>query len=387
MSEKLKVLEVSSDSNIGGAGKCIITFLKFFDRSRFDVEVVLPINSLLRPEAEALGVTVHEMDNLAEKSLDIKAIGSLKKLFRELKPDVVHTHASMSARIAAKQCGIKTVYTRHSVFEPSARISKGLGKKINGFINNNTVDRIIAVAEAAKDNLTATGVSDKKIDVILNGVEALCEYDSDRQKAARDSFGIAADETAVALIARLTEVKGQKYFVDCAEILRSEGYKVKFLIAGTGDTEAELKAQIREKGLEDTVIMTGFLTDVEPLMNAMDIQGNCSFGTEATSLSLLQGMSLGKPAVVTRFGGNPGVIRDGVNGFLTPVKDAAAMADAIRKLIDNRELYDKMREDSKRIYSSEFTAEVNTRRIENVYLSLTAGSGVNNKKGDKSHEE
>lgn len=49
--------------------------------------------------------------------------------------------------------------------------------------------------------------------------------------------------------------------------------------------------------------MLGFLNDVEPLMNAMDIQANCSFGTEATSLSLLQGMSLGKPAVVTDFGG------------------------------------------------------------------------------------
>ena len=104
----IKVVEVSSDSNIGGAGKCIITFLKYFDRKQFDVSVVLPKNSLLKPEAEALGVKVYEMDNLAEKSLDMKAIGSLKKLFKEIKPDIVHTHASMSARIAAKQCRIKT---------------------------------------------------------------------------------------------------------------------------------------------------------------------------------------------------------------------------------------------------------------------------------------
>ena len=54
----IKVVEVSSDSNIGGAGKCIITFLKYFDRKQFDVSVVLPKNSLLKPEAEALGVKV-----------------------------------------------------------------------------------------------------------------------------------------------------------------------------------------------------------------------------------------------------------------------------------------------------------------------------------------
>ncbi len=366
----IKVLEVSSDSNIGGAGKCIITFLKYFDRSKFDAAIVLPRNSLLKPEAEALGVKVYELDNLAEKSLDFKAVKSLKKLFRELKPDIVHTHASMSARIAAKQCGIKVVYTRHSVFEPAAKISKGIGKLINGAVNNAMADRIIAVAEAAKDNLTATGVSDKKIDVILNGVEALTAFDAEKREQARSSFGIKSDETAVAIVARLTEVKGQKYFVKCAKILSERGYKVKFLIAGTGDTEQELRAKIKSEGLEDTVIMTGFLTDVVPLMNAMDIQGNCSFGTEATSLSLLQGMSLGKPAVVTEFGGNPGVIKDGQNGFLVPIKDADAMADAIEKLIADKELYNKMSENSKRIYQTNFTAEVNTQRIEDVYLSL-----------------
>lgn len=366
----IKVLEVSSDSNIGGAGKCIITLLKYFDRSKFDIEVVLPCGSLLKPEVEALGIKVHELDNLAEKSLDFKAIKSLKKLFRNLKPDIVHTHASMSARIAAKQCGIKIVYTRHSVFEPSKKISRGAGKLINGMVNNATADRIIAVAEAAKDNLTATGVSDKKIDVILNGVEALTPFDKDKREQARESFGIKPDETAVAIVARLTEVKGHKYFVDCAKILAERGHKVKFLIAGTGDTEATLKKQIKELNLEDTVVMTGFLTDVEPLMNAMDIQGNCSFGTEATSLSLLQGMSLGKPAVVTEFGGNPGVIKNGENGFLVPIKNAEAMADAIEKLIADKQLMQKMTETAKKIFEDNFTAEVNTRNIEEVYASL-----------------
>lgn len=366
----IKVLEVSSDSNIGGAGRCIITFLKYFDRKKFDVEVVLPKNSKLKPEAEALGVRVHEIDHLAEKSLDMKAVGILKKLFKELKPDIVHTHASMSARFAAKLCGIKTVYTRHSVFEPSKTISKGIGKLINGMVNNHTADRIIAVADAAKDNLTATGVSEKKIDVILNGVEALTPYDENKRTLARESFGINPDECAVAIVARLTEVKGHKYFIDCARILKERQKKIKFLIAGTGECEDEIRQKIDSEGLSDTVIMTGFLNDVEPLMNAMDVQGNCSFGTEATSLSLLQGMSLGKPAVVTDFGGNPGVIKDGENGFLVPIKDAAAMADAIEKLIDNKALNHDMSENAKKMFKKQFTAEVNTRNIENVYLSL-----------------
>ena len=178
--KKIKVVEVSSDSNIGGAGKCILTFLKTFDREKFDVSVILPRNSLLKSEVEKYRVKVFEADNLAEKSLSLSAISGLKRLFKRLKPDVVHTHASMSARIAAKRCGIKIVYTRHSVFPPPASISKGIGKAINGFVNNHTADRIIAVAEAARDNLIATGVDPQKIEVILNGVDALVPCDADK---------------------------------------------------------------------------------------------------------------------------------------------------------------------------------------------------------------
>lgn len=364
----IKVLEVSSDSNIGGAGKCIVTFLKYFDRSKFDVEAVVPVGSLLIPEIKALGVKTHELEHLAEKSLDMKAVGLLKKLFKELRPDIVHTHGCMSARIAAKMCGIKVVYTRHSVFEPSKRLSSGLGKIINGAVNSMTADRIIAVAEAAKDNLTATGVPEKKIEVILNGVEPLKPLpDRDRIRA---SMGIAPDEKAVAIIARLTEVKGHKYFVEAARLLRDRGVRAKFLIAGAGDTEDAVKRQIKDEGLEDYVKFLGFLTDVEPLMNAMDIQANCSFGTEATSLSLLQGMSLGKPAVVTDFGGNPGVIKNGENGFLVPIKDPKAMADKLETLMSDKPLYEKMKKKSLEIYKNSFTAEVNTRNIENVYRSL-----------------
>ena len=106
-----RIIEVSTDSNIGGAGRCLLTLAKFRDKSRFEMLVVLPRKSLLKPQLEALGVEVIEVDGIAEKSLDIGAIRSLKKVFKKYKPDLVHTHASMSARIAAKQCGAKVVYT------------------------------------------------------------------------------------------------------------------------------------------------------------------------------------------------------------------------------------------------------------------------------------
>lgn len=364
----IKVIEVSSDSNIGGAGKCILTFLKTFDRTKFEVYVILPRNSQLKAEVLKYNVKVFEADYLAEKSLDFKAVEGLKRLFKMINPDIVHTHASMSARIAAKLCGIKTVYTRHSVFPPSPKISKGIGKAINGFVNNHTADNIIAVAEAAKQNLVDTGVNPDKIKVILNGVEPLVPYGEEKIAELKKGYGIENSEKVAVMAARLNVVKGHRYFVEAAKILKARGISAKFLIAGTGDVEEELKEQIKNEGLLDSVIMLGFLQDVEPLMNVMDVQVNCSFGTEATSLALLEGMSLGKPAVVTDFGGNPGVITDGVNGFLTPTHDPIALADALEKLFCDEELYSRISDECKRVYNETFTAEVNTRRIEAFYL-------------------
>ena len=375
----LKIVEVSSDSNIGGAGKCILTFLKNFDRDEFDVVTIVPKDSLLKAEIEETKTKVFEIDNLAEKSFDVKAVLRLRKMFKRLCPDVVHTHASMSARLAAWSLGIPTVYTRHSVFEPSKKLTTFPGKQISGFINNITSTRIIAVAEAAKQNLTDTGVSEDKIDVILNGVESLKPCPEEEVGKLRMQYHIRPDEKVAAIVARLNPVKGHKYFVEAAKQIKDAGIKAKFLIAGTGEEEENLKNQIKELGLEYTVIMMGFVQNVEPLMNLMDVQVNCSFGTEATSLSLLEGMSLGKPAVVSNFGGNPGVIIDEVNGYLTPTHDVEALVISLKRLFTNEEQYKVMSENCKKVYETKFTAAVNTRAIESVYKAAAESKkkGVN----------
>lgn len=369
-----KIIEVSSDTNIGGAGKCLLILLKELDRTKFDVSLILPKNSLLAPLVRELGVRIIEVDGIADKSLDFSAVKKLKKIFREEKPDLVHTHASMSARIAAKMAGAKVVYTRHSVFPPSRRISRGIGKKINGFVNNYFSDRIIAVAEAAKENLTATGVSGKKIDVVLNGVYPLTP--AENKAEIRERFGVSEDEKVVSIIARLEDIKGHDYFIEAADLLLQKGYKAKFIIAGTGSYEEHLKQKVKALGQEQNIIFTGFITDVDKLMSITDIQANASFGTEATSLSLLEGMSLGIPAVVSDFGGNPGVIKSGVNGFIVPKQNSRMLAEGIGRLLKDHELYKKLSEGSKKVFAETFTAQAMTRNTEDVYMKVIGGKNL-----------
>lgn len=373
---KKKIIEVSTDTNIGGAGKCLITLLENFDREQFDVSVILPPNSLLKPHIERLGTEVIEVSSIADKSFDIKAIRLLIKLFKERKPDLVHTHASMSARIAAKKAGAKVIYTRHSVFPPSKYLISFPGKQISGYFNNHFADGIIAVAEAAKDNLTATGVDEKKIRVILNGVNGLNTLSEDEKKNIRSRFGVLEDETVISIVARLEDIKGHNYFIEAADMLLKDGVNAKFFIAGTGSYEEHLKKKVKVLRLEDKVIFTGFIQDVDKLMGITDIQVNASYGTEATSLALLEGMSIGVPAVVSDFGGNPGVIKNGRNGFVVPKQNSAALKTAIKRLIDDKELYEKISEQSKEIFAETFTAQAMTKNTENIYNELLNDGGL-----------
>ena len=370
MSKIINVLNIISDRNIGGAGKCILNFLKYYDRNIFNVSVIVPKGSLLSPEIRKLDTNVIEICGIADKSFDFKSIMTLKNIIKNENPDIIHTHGTFSGRIAAKLCNKKIVYTRHSVFPVSKKISTQPMKTMNKFVNEFFADDIIAVAEAAKDNLIESGISENKIKVILNGVEALEKCNNEEILSTRLKYKIGETDFVIGIMARLEEVKGHKYLIDATKILKSRGKKIKVLIIGTGGIENKIKEYVNKNNLNDTIIFTGFIKDIRDILSIIDLQVNASFGTEATSLALLEGMSMGIPAVVSNYGGNPGVITQGENGYIFNSKDSKDMADYIEKIIDNLEIFEYMQNKSKEIFNSKFTAKIYTNNIQNVYKNI-----------------
>lgn len=368
----IKVINVISDTNIAGAGKCLINFCKNYDNKKFDLIVIIPKDSELKTELEKTKVRLIEIDGLKDKSWDFKALFKLIEIFREERPDIVHTHASSTARLAAKfvkDC--KIVFTRHSVFPVSERIKKGIGRFIYKTSNELLSDKIIAVAEAAKDNLTEGGIDPERIDVILNGVEEIKEISNEDKAKLKEKYEIKDDEKVIGIIARLEEVKGHETFIEAAKILLNEKkVKAKFLILGTGSQEEKLKEKVKKLKLEKNIIFTGFVNNVHEFLNILDVQVNCSFGTEATSLALLEGMSIGVPAVVTDYGGNPGVISDSKNGFLVPIKSPRETANAIYTILTDEKIKNDMKKNSKEIFKEKFTIDVYKNNIQNVYETL-----------------
>ena len=364
----MKILNVITDSNIGGAGRQLLSFLRCCDRDRFDITVALPAGALLTPSLMEIGVRCLEIDGIAEKSFSVPAIWSLRRLFMREKPDIVHAHASMSARIAAKAARCRIVYTRHSVFENRRIKTVFPARQLLGAVNNFFADAVIAVSPAARDILVEAGQAPGKIRVIYNGVEALPAPDPRLKAETRSSYGLKDDDFVCGIFARITPVKGHEYILSAAETLKNIA-DVKFVIAGTGESEGDLKKRADAAGIGN-VIFTGFLEDAGDLMGAIDVQINASYGTEATSLSLLEGMSMGIPAVVSSFGGNPYVINDGVNGLVFAERDAGALAGAIMKLYNDKALYAEMSVNAERVYRERFTAAEMAKNIGELYMEL-----------------
>ncbi|MCL2415929.1 MAG: glycosyltransferase family 4 protein, partial [Defluviitaleaceae bacterium] len=247
-------------------------------------------------------------------------------------------------------------------------------KHIFGFINNFFSDTIIAVSPAVKINLAETGTKARKITVVYNGVDPMIPLSVQERLVVREKYGLRDTDFVCGIVARLEPVKGHEYVLKAAQMLLLEDKDIKFLIVGTGSVESELKEYVGKNGLTNCIFV-GFVKNVREVMGILDIQLNASYGTEATSISLLEGMSLGIPAVVSDFGGNPYVINGNVNGLLYEKKDYAEMCKAIKflkesKKDENKKDYKHLSKRALEIFNEKFTSQSMTTGIENVYKGL-----------------
>lgn len=314
---------------------------------------------------------VIEIEGLRDQSWDRKMVGPLKRIIQQEAPDIVHTHASLSARVAAKWYGkCKIIYTRHCDFPISSKFRFAPIRWLNGWLNETLADQIIATSEQAKENLVKQGIHAKKIETILNGVNALPVKSEEEKQFVRKRYHLQPNEITIGYLARIEELKGHRYLVDAIQILKEKQLPIKCFFMGSGSWEEELKAYVQTCGVEKEIIFTGFIQDVAEMLSIMDIQINASYLSETTNLALLEGMSLGIPTVATKCGGTPAMIEEGKNGFLVEKASGKALAEGIENMIAQKEAWPQMRKQTKQIFQERYTAKGNALHLEKIYESM-----------------
>ena len=360
----IKLIHVITDTNIGGAGVWVLNFLKSYDREKYDVGVAIPQNSLLTDKIREMGVTAYEIPNIADKSFSKDGIAEFRKLFREQKPDIVHCHASLSARIASKSLGIKTVNTRHCLEE-----KKSFPKNIvYSMINNMLSDMVIGVSNITCENLLDDGTKKKKVKLVYNGVAPLREFSDDEKKEIRKVYGICEENTVIGIVARLEKVKNHSLFLEAGKIILDKYENITLLIAGEGSEKENIRKKAEELGIIDSVVFCGYQKDVSRIVNVIDIMALTS-PKESLSLSLIEGMTLAKPCVSTASGGPCEVIEDGVTGLLTDhtPKD---FAQKLSYYIDNPEKREKAGIEGKKRAEEIFAIDTMIKTLDEIYEEL-----------------
>ncbi len=353
----IRIAHCISDTNFGGAGRVLLHYCKEQDRKHFELTVFLPKGSALLPHLREAGVKIIELDGLYDRSLHWKDIGLLRRALKGF--DLVHAHGALSARIAARLAGVRVIYTRHSIFELKKISRFAPVRWLKGLIERLFADGIIAVSPAAKELLVQSGTPSSMIRVIFNGVAPL----------KREEPIYREEGFMVGIAARLTKVKGHEDLLRAFAAL-PEG--IKLLIAGEGPEEQALRTLSEELGLSERVRFLGFTQEIAGLMSSLDLQINASFGTEATSMALLEGFSLGVPAVVTDFGGNPYVVEAGVSGEIVPAREPAAMAEAILRIAKDSAYHQRLQQGAAEAYQKKFRAARMVRETESYYREVLA---------------
>jgi glycosyltransferase involved in cell wall biosynthesis len=366
--QRINLLIVASSLWIGGAETVIRHLAHAIDRLRFNVTVChLKQRGHVGEELARSGIDIIGVSDGDGSKVDYLSFLKLLRVIRAKAIDVVHTHTTHGLTDAALckllMPRLRIVHTFHFGNYPHTRARLMWLERIF----SRMADRLIAVGDVQRNQIrNVYHFPDTRIGTIWNGVTWPT---GSGDPSFRTRIG-ADNLVLIGTLATLIPQKGLSDLLDVAKAIRDSGRKAVFVIVGEGQLRAELEAKRRQLGLEDTVVLTGWITSAaEAVLPTFDIFFQPSLW-EAMSVVILEAMAAGKPVVATRVGENGQVIEDGVEGMLVESKDVAGMAAAIGRLIDDAGLRLSLGQAGRSKVERRFTVEHMTRAYEDVYLDL-----------------
>lgn len=196
-------------------------------------------------------------------------------------------------------------------------------------------DRIITPSQHLARVITGWGVPAERVQVIYNAVPESDLHTVDRA-ALRAKLGLPASGRLLVSVARLTPIKGVHTAIEALAYLPAD---VALVVVGEGPQQAELE----RSAPQGRVLFVGAQTHDRVLeyMRAANVYVLSSV-IEGLSHTLLEALSVGTPSVASAVGGNPEVIRDGVDGLLVPHSDPKALAAAVQRILDDAPLAERL---------------------------------------------
>lgn len=336
-----------------------------------------PEGSLI-DRAERSGVplaVVPDLERAIHPWHDWHAYRQLKRVLREFRPDVVHTHSAkggMLGRAAARRLRVPAiVHTVHGA--PYYPYQSALAQKFIRGCERWTAkrcDALISVADAMTEMLVRDEVAPReKFITIYSGMEVEPYLTSEQHRQRmRAELGFGSEAFVVGKIARLFHLKGHEFVIAAAKQVVETRSDVRFLFVGDGILREQLEREVRDAGLSAYFHFAGLVPpeQIPAYISAMDALVHTSL-REGLARALPQALISGKPAISYDIDGAREVVITDETGILLPPEEIDGLAAAIVRLAANRDVAARMGAEGRRRFADVFRHERMTERIRSVY--------------------
>lgn len=328
----MRIVQILPELNEGGVERGTVELSRELVKRGYE-SIVISAGGKLQEQIEKEGGKHIVFDVCSKNPFTAPGrIIKLRKLFQELKPDILHARSRVPAwlsYLANKRSGIPFVTTVHgfnSVSPYSAIMTKG--------------DHVICVSQAIKSYIQAHyDTPDEKITVIPRGIDLEKFNPQNIDKKFIENFKKEYhldDKRIISTVGRITQLKDHQTFIRSISLLKKDYPNIIGLIVGgiredKQDYFHTLEALVKKLDISDNIIFTGSQNQVSEIYALSDVVVSSSKKPESFGRSVAEALALNTPVVATDHGGVLDIIAEGENGFFYPVGESEALAEAIDK--------------------------------------------------------
>jgi glycosyltransferase involved in cell wall biosynthesis len=371
---KITILILTHSLHIGGAEKHIYDLVSCMDRNKYQFRIIClytlgAIGEMLLKENNNVRIYYAIMKN----KFDIYGFVRIIRIIFKEKIDVLyimHTPLTLFWGIlCAKITGIKATVTRFTSTYPIYHVRR---RKVVNFLMLSFVDKIIAQAFYHRDYLVHhEGATPNQVVVINNSVDIQRFSEATNIMHMKEAIGIAEDDRVVGIVANLRPEKGHKFFLKAASMILDSFPKVHFLIVGDGKERVYLEKFAEELDIRSNVHFMGTRKDIPAIISLFDVALLASNDrVETFSNAILEYMAASKPVVATNVGSVGEQVLDGKTGYLVPCEDPDTMAQAIEKILKDRDLSKKMGQAGRELVEGKFSIETMVKAYDSLFTDL-----------------
>jgi glycosyltransferase involved in cell wall biosynthesis len=394
----IRVLFFDHTAALGGGEIALLNLVRHLNPRTIKSIVVLgaagPLVERLGPEIDTytlplpVGLATNRKNSLGLATLfqireilgGLSYILQLAKFIRSHKIDLVHTNslkADIIGGIASRLAQCPVVWHVRDRIEmdylpgPVVRVFRLLCRVIPTYVIANSA-ATLRTLHLGPDRPDGT-------DFGVNGRSAVV-HDGTRTRSLSKERSRHLEVFRIALIGRISPWKGQHIFLQAAQSVAERFPNVRFFVIGAAlfnehKYDEEIRQLPKKLGIENLVEFTGFCSDIEEVIEGLDLVVHASMTGEPFGQVIIEGMAAGKPVVATNGGGVPEIVEDGSTGILVPMGDVQAMADAICEILADPVRAREMGIRGRQRVENHFTVELTASKVETVFYEVLRRHG------------